>query len=145
MSGDPLDVQRGDLRMIHVQNIRIGRLEIGIRERPYLRGIRTGGGFVPARLQPAQQHPQPRHASGQGPIASSERLSGATPSREIRPWLDFIPATPQSAAGMRTEPPVSDPTARGTTPPATATADPLDEPPGEAWPLTAGLTGVPRP
>src|ERR1035437_8029615 len=37
---------------------------------------------------------------------------------------------PQNAAGCRTEPPVSDPSAIGTMPAATAAADPPDEPPG---------------
>src|SRR5688572_19087622 len=37
---------------------------------------------------------------------------------------------PQNAAGCRTEPPVSDPSAIGTTPHATAAADPPDDPPG---------------
>jgi len=38
--------------------------------------------------------------------------------------------TPQSEAGWRTEPPVSEPSATGTIPAATATADPPDDPPG---------------
>src|SRR6186997_2555321 len=37
---------------------------------------------------------------------------------------------PQSAAGWRIEPPVSDPSASGTTPAATAAADPPLDPPG---------------
>ena len=40
-----------------------------------------------------------------------------------------IPRIPQKLAGRRTEPPVSLPTAKSTTPAATAEADPLDEPP----------------
>jgi hypothetical protein len=43
--------------------------------------------------------------------------------------VGLIPNTPQNAAGCRTEPPVSVPSASGTTPSATATADPPDEPP----------------
>jgi hypothetical protein len=39
---------------------------------------------------------------------------------------------PQQAAGMRTEPPVSVPTASGTMPAATATADPALDPPDMA-------------
>jgi hypothetical protein len=38
---------------------------------------------------------------------------------------------PQSAAGMRTEPPMSEPSANGTQPEATAAPEPPDEPPGE--------------
>ena len=37
---------------------------------------------------------------------------------------------PQSAAGWRTEPPVSEPSATGTMRAATAAAEPPDEPPG---------------
>ena len=37
---------------------------------------------------------------------------------------------PQKLAGTRTEPPVSEPTAKSTSPPATAAAEPLEEPPG---------------
>jgi len=42
----------------------------------------------------------------------------------------FNPAVPQSEAGMRTDPPVSVPSATGTIPADTATADPLLDPPG---------------
>ena len=37
---------------------------------------------------------------------------------------------PQQCAGMRSEPPVSDPSATATAPLATAAAEPDDEPPG---------------
>jgi hypothetical protein len=37
---------------------------------------------------------------------------------------------PQQAAGIRTEPPVSVPIAKSTSPAATTVAEPLDEPPG---------------
>ena len=40
------------------------------------------------------------------------------------------PEEPQKLAGTRTEPPVSVPSAKSTSPAATATADPLEEPPG---------------
>ncbi len=43
---------------------------------------------------------------------------------------------------MRMEPPVSVPRAMSASPVATATADPLDEPPGTR-PGSSGLTGVP--
>ncbi len=48
----------------------------------------------------------------------------------IRPSPGFRPTTPLQAAGMRTEPPMSDPSARATQPDATAAALPPDEPPG---------------
>ena len=52
---------------------------------------------------------------------------------------------PLKAAGMRTEPPVSVPMATGTSPAATATAEPDEEPPGmRSSPAgEAGLRGVP--
>ena len=43
---------------------------------------------------------------------------------------------------MRTEPPVSLPSAKSQAPDATAEAEPLDEPPGSR-PGARGLTGVP--
>ena len=51
------------------------------------------------------------------------------PSRESRPTLGLNPTTPQNAAGRITDPFVWLPIAKGTTPAATAAADPIDEPP----------------
>src|SRR6478736_8720005 len=51
---------------------------------------------------------------------------------------------PQQVAGLRTEPPVSVPSAAGTMPAASATPEPLDEPPGKWLPphgFTAGGHG----
>src|SRR5690242_17269698 len=50
---------------------------------------------------------------------------------------------PQQAAGIRTEPPVSDPSATPASPVATAVAEPLDDPPGMRA-GSSGLTGVPN-
>src|SRR3954468_11912735 len=47
----------------------------------------------------------------------------------MRPNVPFIPSRPVYPDGMRIEPPPSPPVARLTSPPATAAADPLDEPP----------------
>src|SRR3546814_20357863 len=52
------------------------------------------------------------------------RLSDGTVPGEGRK-----PVTPQKAAGMRKEPPVSDPVPTGSMPSASATAEPPDEPP----------------
>ena len=49
---------------------------------------------------------------------------------ETRPRDGFSPTSPQSAAGMRMEPPPSPAPATGTMPEATAAADPPEEPPG---------------
>jgi hypothetical protein len=43
------------------------------------------------------------------------------------------PNTPQQAAGVRIDPPVSVPSAKSHSPAATAAAEPLDDPPG-IWP-----------
>src|SRR3954471_9215312 len=64
------------------------------------------------------------------PIWSSDDANATRPYRLTRPYVGFTPTTPQNAAGCRTEPPVSDPSAISTMPAATAAADPPDEPPG---------------
>src|SRR5581483_4335630 len=64
------------------------------------------------------------------PTWSSDDANATRPNRLTRPYVGFTPTTPQNAAGCRTDPPVSDPSAIGTTPAATAAADPPDEPPG---------------
>ncbi len=63
-------------------------------------------------------------------MLSSSGDSGNTPSVGHRPTVVFNPKTPQNAAGMRTEPPVSEPIAKPLIPAATATAGPLLDPPG---------------
>src|SRR5215467_7497061 len=75
-------------------------------------------------------------SDGEGP-------SGTLPPRGTRPNVGLMPATPQSAAGIRMEPPVSVATAAGTSPAATAAADPPLEPPQ----MKSGLCGflVPEP
>src|ERR1700759_4595776 len=77
-----------------------------------------------------------------GPTVSRDGASGYTPSSGTRPQVVFRPAIPQQAAGIRTEPPVSVPRATSASPAATATAEPLDEPPGSRL-GSAGFTGVP--
>src|SRR5918996_4463805 len=52
------------------------------------------------------------------------------PYRETVPYVGRRPTTPQREAGCFTEPPVSVPSAHGARPPATAAADPPEEPPG---------------
>ena len=77
-----------------------------------------------------------------GPTVSRDGARGYTPFTEIRPCVVFRPATPQQAAGILTDPPVSVPNATSASPVATATADPLDDPPGSRL-GSRGLTGVP--
>ena len=47
----------------------------------------------------------------------------------MRPKVGFQAVMPQQCAGMRSDPPVSDPIATKTAPLATAAADPDEDPP----------------
>ena len=62
--------------------------------------------------------------------------------RGMRPAVPFMPSRPLKAAGMRMDPPPSPPLAMGTSPPATAAAEPPDEPPA-VRPCCQGLWVVP--
>jgi len=80
-----------------------------------------------------------------GPIESRVGLSGKTPSVGHRPTVVLCPNRPVKQAGMRTDPPVSVPSAKPHSPAAVATAEPLEEPPGIRCVLAShGFHGVPR-
>src|SRR5438105_6823844 len=64
------------------------------------------------------------------PTWSSDEANAMRPYRDTRPYVGLSPTTPHSAAGCRTEPPVSVPSAHTACPDATAAADPDDDPPG---------------
>src|SRR5436309_11999490 len=64
------------------------------------------------------------------PIWSRPDANATSPHRDTRPYVGFTPTTPQSAAGWRTLPPVSEPRPAGTMRAATAAADPPLDPPG---------------
>src|SRR2546429_1538364 len=64
-----------------------------------------------------------------GPSVSSDALSGITPPRSMDPKAGLNPATPQSEAGMRVDPPVSPPTPPSHIPPPTAPPAPPEGPP----------------
>src|SRR5579859_4458428 len=64
-----------------------------------------------------------------GPTVSSDWDNGIAPARLTRPTVVFKPVTPQKCAGMRIEPPVSDPSAAKVSRAATAAPDPDDDPP----------------
>ena len=64
-----------------------------------------------------------------GPTVSKLAASGIDALVGTAPSAVLSPTTPQHAAGMRTEPPVSVPSASGTMPAASAAALPLLEPP----------------
>ena len=60
---------------------------------------------------------------------SSDCDSGIAPARLTRPTVVFKPVTPQKCAGMRIEPPVSEPSAAYVRRAATDEPEPEDEPP----------------
>ena len=72
----------------------------------------------------------PATSAAIGPMVSNDGASGHTPSSGMRPKVVLRPTVPQHAEGVRTEPAVSVPMATSASPVATATAHPLDEPPG---------------
>src|SRR6056297_2834271 len=67
-----------------------------------------------------------------GPMVSNFAQSGRAPSRETRPAVVFRPTRSFQTDGMRTEPPVSEPTPQEARPNATEAAAPDEEPPGTA-------------
>ena len=79
-----------------------------------------------------------------GPMLSRVGSRGKTPVLGSKPKVGLRPVRPQKDAGIRTEPPVSEPRAAGASPAATATPEPEDDPPGRRWISgSQGLTGVP--
>jgi hypothetical protein len=78
-----------------------------------------------------------------GPAWSNVGASGKTPSVGTSPNVGLKPTTPQQAAGMRIEPPLSVPRAASQSPAARAAADPPLEPPGIRL-LSSGLTTSPK-
>ena len=75
-------------------------------------------------------------------MQSSVRHAGTRPAVEISPRLGFSPTMLLSIAGTRPLPAVSVPSASGTRPADTATADPELDPPGMRSPRI-GLLGMP--
>ena len=63
-------------------------------------------------------------------MQSSERQAGTVPWLLTRPRVGFRPTMLLNAAGTRPDPAVSVPSAKLTSPAATATAEPELEPPG---------------
>src|SRR5687767_16038504 len=64
-----------------------------------------------------------------GPQESSVATDGMMPVFDTRPSVGFSPTSPHQAAGIRTDPPESVPSAPKHIPAATAAAEPLEEPP----------------
>ena len=79
-----------------------------------------------------------------GPRESRWVDSGKAPLAGIRRAVGLKPVSPHSAAGMRIEPPVSEPMPTSAMPSLTDTAAPDDEPPGiRLFSRSQGLRGVP--
>src|SRR6266852_5113570 len=74
---------------------------------------------------------------------SSVRQAGTTPTVETSPRLGLSPTILLNSAGTRPEPAVSVPSAAGTRPVATATAEPELDPPGTSL-GSSGLRGTPK-
>src|SRR6202000_229180 len=86
---------------------------------------------------------QPPALCASGPTVSSDCDNGIAPARLTRPTVVFKPVTPQKCAGIRIEPPVSEPSAANVNRAATAEPDPEDEPP-VIWPNLKGLCTGPK-
>ena len=65
-----------------------------------------------------------------GPTESRLGANGKAPSSGMRDAVGLNPTSPFSAAGMRIEPPVSEPIAMSQVPSAAETAAPDEDPPG---------------
>ncbi len=78
-----------------------------------------------------------------GPKWEIESKTVGRISMGMRPSAGFSPTMPQKDAGIRTDPPMSVPSARLTHPVATATAEPPDEPP-EVRVRSRGLRVMPQ-
>ena len=65
-----------------------------------------------------------------GPTVSNRPHNGTTPLRESLPAVVFKPTKSFQAAGIRTEPPVSEPIPAEAKPNATEVAAPDEDPPG---------------
>ena len=76
------------------------------------------------------------------PAVSKLGAMALPPSSDTRPKLGRIPHKPQKEAGIRTDPPVSEPTAKSDIPAVIAAAEPEDDPPGNL-PGARKFIGVP--
>ncbi len=104
-------------------------------------GVRSTAGSPERTPSRSAQHST---LAANGPTESSELESGKAPCVGTRVAVGLNPTTPQKAAGMRHEPPVSVPMAPSAMASETDTAAPDDEPPGmRADARSQGLDGVP--
>src|SRR5262249_61192056 len=104
--------------------------------------VRVGApvGRAPSGVRPPR--PAPAAPRESPPAVSKLGANGAAPASGTRPWVGRMPYRPQKLAGILTEPAQSVPSENSQRPPATADAEPLEEPPGIRS-GQAGLSGVP--
>src|SRR5437879_4618904 len=98
-----------------------------------------------ALLPPSSTAPARRNTPGplaNHPGASNDGAIAIAPDRSMRPSVGRMLYTPQKAAGIRTDPPVSLPSPMSQAPAAVAAAEPADEPPGRR-PGARIFVGVP--
>ncbi|MCY1300953.1 hypothetical protein D9M70_505410 [compost metagenome] len=113
----------------------------GIPMRSPAIGRATGGiGCSPAIT--ASAIAQSATVPASGPSESRLGDSGKAPSSGMRRAVGLKPTMPFNAAGMRTEPPVSEPMAMSQVPSAAETPAPEDDPPGMSrWSVAFPGTG----
>src|SRR3954466_5253055 len=103
------------------------------RGAPAVVGSRRSGPAIRLRISA-----QSSAVCASGPTVSSVNESGMQLARLTRPLVGLKPDTPPKCAGMRIEPPVSEPSAAGTSRAPTAEPEPDDEPPV----MLSGLHGL---
>ena len=91
----------------------------------------NGVGSAPPRASAESSALHPPSERAIGPAWSSVTASGTTPPIGTRPCVGLIALTPQSDAGIRSDPAVSVPTPAGTMPAASAAPLPPLDPPGD--------------
>src|SRR5437660_11026244 len=101
---------------------------------PSVVGSSGSGPAVDARIKA-----QSSAVRASGPTVSSVNDSGMQLARLTRPLVGLKPVTPQKCAGMRIEPPVSEPSAAGMSRAGTAEPEPEDQPPV----MPEGAQGLP--
>src|SRR5215469_15956466 len=106
------------------------RMPVGIAPGPPTEIMRENGSLASYPPMAASAVQASSTVSEKIETQSSVRHAGTTPVVETSPRLGLRPTTLPSAAGTRPEPAVSVPSASGTSPAATATADPELDPPG---------------
>ncbi len=98
---------------------------------------RATGGFGCSPAITASAIAQSATVRASGPSESRTGDSGKAPASGMRLAVGLKPTMPFSAAGMRMEPPVSEPMAMSQVPSAAETPAPEDEPPGMRLSLVA--------